>query len=386
MLLARRCVVLCGCASIDLSEMLNGIQVFAAGVFHITPISGQVHDTVVSVFRVYETMVLRDNESKRMYSSLLQNVIKGRSAACSLAHDRIFATLGMAADDALVALNQPDYEMSVEDVYARFLQTWVETYQSLDILMCSGVDSVIASWIPDWRIRTAECNIVNVCLRAKHVFIASARTEPQCLFPRRPLRPDCPRLLEVTGFEFDTIRAVEPEISNQELRERQPYMNTPRSWRLLNRRQMVTNSGANWGVDFWITHSLELSNLYQRLNAEEIADLEKSVHDWLASTTQDTWPSQQFKEVMRNSIDGIFFTTAGGKFGFVPYGYDLEPHDRLCVLLGASLPFIIRPGEKDDPNTPCRLIGPCYIRGVVDGQLMAGLEDGTYQRKVFRLE
>ena len=391
LVLAKVCAFVCGSKTLKADILLLGLQAFSVyilispGGVRFVANSRLGSDKLSNINNLGMAREAGLAQRAETYSSLLYHVQKGRGADSSLAQDRIFANLGMS-DEVLVTKNPPDYNMSVQDVYARFFQTWVETYQNLDIMMYSAVDGAISSWIPDWQTRTVEHAIVKACLRHMHTFRPGGSVAPQCVFPDRPLQMDRARLLAVAGFEFDTIKAVESGLSIEEHVSLYKHMHMPTSERLSGRKRMAANLGADWEVSFWLTHSLGIGSNGQRLNVREMADLETTVRNWLAGPSQDAWPDGRFGELVSPAVRARFFTTSSGRFGIYCGQKYMEQHDCICVLFGASLPLLIRPGDGDGQDSLGRLVGPCYIRGVMDGELMAGYEDGTYPRKIFKLE
>ncbi|KAK3681680.1 hypothetical protein B0T22DRAFT_472645 [Podospora appendiculata] len=86
--------------------------------------------------------------------------------------DRIYSLLGLATEKDRGMAGRPDYRSDVAVLYARFARSFVETYQSLDIVCVAralGDDVVeeeveellgeerigtrLASWVPDWSLR-----------------------------------------------------------------------------------------------------------------------------------------------------------------------------------------------------------------------------------------
>ncbi|KAK3331733.1 heterokaryon incompatibility protein-domain-containing protein [Cercophora scortea] len=83
--------------------------------------------------------------------------------------DRIYSLLGLATEKDQRMAGQPDYRSDAAVLYARFAKSFVETYQSLDIVCVAralGDDVVeeekevgdrigarLASWVPDWSLR-----------------------------------------------------------------------------------------------------------------------------------------------------------------------------------------------------------------------------------------
>lgn len=62
----------------------------------------------------------------------------------------------------------------------------------------------------------------------------------------------------------------------------------------------------------------------------------------------------------------VFFTTLGGMLGLSERA--VKPGDKVCVLAGANMPFIVRPG---DTNT-YTLVSECFVKGTMDGEATHG--------------
>lgn len=75
-----------------------------------------------------------------------------------------------------------------------------------------------------------------------------------------------------------------------------------------------------------------------------------------------------------------FFITSKGFFGIGPGA--LKEGDRVAVLLGSDVPFVIREADPDslDPTMPVphdtkfKLVGECYVHGLMQGQAVRGQE------------
>ena len=57
------------------------------------------------------------------------------------------------------------------------------------------------------------------------------------------------------------------------------------------------------------------------------------------------------------------FSTMGGYMALGPA--NVQPHDLMCVFVGGDVPFILRPYGDE-----YKLIGECYVHGVMDGEVM----------------
>jgi hypothetical protein len=82
-----------------------------------------------------------------------------------------------------------------------------------------------------------------------------------------------------------------------------------------------------------------------------------------------------------------FFISSKGYIGLAPLG--VEVSDRLCVLAGGRVPFIVRAVERIQTQTAspfvCRLIGDSYVHGLMDGEAMKMVDDGMLHVEEFEL-
>jgi hypothetical protein len=63
--------------------------------------------------------------------------------------------------------------------------------------------------------------------------------------------------------------------------------------------------------------------------------------------------------------------------GLVPNG--VIAGDEICILFGVYTPFVIRKLER----VSYRLIGECYVHGLMAGEAMDGLEETRVENVVF---
>jgi hypothetical protein len=65
--------------------------------------------------------------------------------------------------------------------------------------------------------------------------------------------------------------------------------------------------------------------------------------------------------------------TNSGRMGFVaPLA---EVGDLVCVVYGMQAPFVLRPKFDDElKDMTYKIVGECYIHGVMDGEVMTGGE------------
>jgi hypothetical protein len=67
-----------------------------------------------------------------------------------------------------------------------------------------------------------------------------------------------------------------------------------------------------------------------------------------------------------------FFVDEGGWMGLAPEA--AQEGDRICLLFGAQVPFVIREHANSDGNMTIekrwRLVGECYVHGIMDGEVV----------------
>jgi hypothetical protein len=73
-----------------------------------------------------------------------------------------------------------------------------------------------------------------------------------------------------------------------------------------------------------------------------------------------------------------FFMTEEGYMGIGPIG--ARPGDIVCVLLGADVPMILRPQGSD-----FAVLSPCYMYGIMHGQLVDDMRQGKRELETFAL-
>jgi hypothetical protein len=83
---------------------------------------------------------------------------------------------------------------------------------------------------------------------------------------------------------------------------------------------------------------------------------------------------EYWSEICAYCVGRSFVVTDRGLYALSPRL--TQPGDRCCILLGANVPFVIRPNRI---GTQFRLLGETYVHSFMDGQVAAYLEQGLLQ-------
>lgn len=93
--------------------------------------------------------------------------------------------------------------------------------------------------------------------------------------------------------------------------------------------------------------------------------------------TQCNIPAQRFKldiaTILGASLRRRLVTLSTGHFGAAPV--TIRPGDAIYVVLGCSIPIVLRPEGEDGYFN---VIGECYVDGLMNGEAMAGADQGEY--------
>jgi hypothetical protein len=313
--------------------------------------------------------------------------------------DRIFALLGIPSTDSgpnnEPPLLQPDYRMTVHDLYRKFARLILNRDKSLRILSAvqhgSQIDSSFPSWVPSWD--SVYC----------HGLAPSEPGPNHCAADGQPMEEietDNVNYLVLRGIQFDTIfkhttiissRSFEPH-KNQSLNVFAftqmieefwgDYLDKTRArslcWTLTAGKDwygMLVNNAESHMADFvayWSEFNVpKLSNDHQR--STYLRDYRKLVRE--VDGDHD-----RFLEAASNACVGRrLFVTENGTLGLGPGA--LQVGDRCCVLFGGIVPFVLR--LRNDGMYA--LVGECYIQNAMQGEVVQRWRDGIIDTDNFRI-
>jgi len=121
---------------------------------------------------------------------------------------------------------------------------------------------------------------------------------------------------------------------------------------------------------------------------------------WFASSSHDDLPFWNhdvecvWTAISPNIYDRVFITTKNGCIGFAPS--DSKKGDRIAVLAGGSVPYILVPTSESNSNAAGNesstsskdeftIRGDCYIHGIMDGEVVSVLEEANVKPRMIIL-
>jgi hypothetical protein len=287
--------------------------------------------------------------------------------------DAVYAVLHITGlEDAITV----DYLRPVERVYCDLAATLLRTGTDFRMLCRvsgarrggSGLD-LLPSWVPDPRY---------FALDAQMDFRASLFQASSTVSDMRLAVID-EHVLAAKAVCLDEVNCV-ASISRQAIKRLDlttPWHQDLRPIQAIAREWREYLSDLPWN-DFWRIVAMDLGDHMDRRMTEAgcqtlhyslgfAPDSASVVEEEGEEGHHDTSPyaALNLREIM---ISKRPCRTSLGRIGNVPSG--TQPGDKIFALAGSGLPLVLRPAENTiDGLSPCfRLIGPCYLHGVMDGE------------------
>ncbi|KAK8118392.1 uncharacterized protein PG998_003018 [Apiospora kogelbergensis] len=301
--------------------------------------------------------------------------------------DRLYATLGIAEETAglgrsgeggLHSLLEPDYEKPLLDVYRDATRYLIVKHGSLRVLchVDNGPTKTVPdwpSWVPDWRQAKVSSEIWNA--EETGARLAAAGDEPVVFGT-----VSHESRLSLGGREVDRVRSYGLKLESYGVGH-VTYMQerefVQAAWKLA----MRAAQGASGGEEGPRSKPDLLATFVEVLTAG--AKATSSMGDalgWLAKHLEDgaltnrirnlpRWDQKgdagRFHEVFVRFCTGRrFFVTDKGRIGIGPE--PMAEGDRVVVLFGSRVPFVLR-----DVGLRFKLVGECYVAGLMEGQAIA---------------
>lgn len=302
-------------------------------------------------------------------------------ANCLDDKDRVLGIRGLLAEDLDI---EPDYNLSISELYAHFAYRYMKCYDSIDLLYLSsdtdGKD--LPSWVPDLRRHARESprapsleewrtgalvddpktrkNFSLLTTVAQFFDAASQST--------RNLDHPNPSTLVVRGFEVSQIVGIaklgEQFSQNVLIEWGQLYENLQANGSIPPNKKLQVNAALE---TFWIGMSKDYNTVNQPFRRSDTQDLERYQMVWKLDIP-DYAKAGVTEAEMRTRLywlrvldkDTIFFVLADGRIGRA--AGNIRVGDNVFVVAGSKLPICLRKMEGQD-DEGYSYVGCAYVHG-----------------------
>jgi hypothetical protein len=294
--------------------------------------------------------------------------------------DLVFALLGIAKDAEELGI-RPNYAKSCEEVFTATTVTFLERGDLSILTLCQSPRRLdgLPSWVPDW-----SSSLKSTMQGVLRFFSASGNHEASPRIDRTRSNT-----LSLTGILFDVVHSVgniRPKIET--------YLENPSEgfqalshWHrdcAVEFTGMVFRLGhVNYGASenfpdaVWRTMIMDLEETNDGQYCRVRSPFRQAFDILLKSPIHGDWRTQydtatvslvdRYHTLVTERLEGRrSFMLQNGYIGLGPQ--NLQAGDLVAVLLGASVPFLLR----KDENGNFRVVGEAYVHGIMDGQCVAG--------------
>ena len=315
---------------------------------------------------------------------LLDLLLMSRGLGATDPRDKVYALLGLGKHDI-----NPDYSNSPEMVFTDFaLQTigvvtamqgrrkaaslemsshYREVRRAMILFSCAGRHNQkldLPSWVPDWTVNLSCRPLV---FGLAHRF--SAGGDKLGTFD---WQPDfglllCGRLLDSVQ-DIGTVQLDhQPNSSSAD-----PHDVIKEWWQEAKQMaftRIARSPGSTMNVDAFEALRRDLSICKHGYYVSMATTLQQGRRNSLldeVNFSDDAFHSATETLTLGPTRGRVFFTSATGFVGLAPYG--TREGDLIFVVLGADVPYVLRPLENDEGY---ELVGEAYVQGVMNGEALS---------------
>ena len=302
--------------------------------------------------------------------------------SCSDDLDRVYSLLGLTSTVSDFPI---DYQKTTAEVFIDFATSCIAREGPTPVFVtsaCGRNDGELPSWVPDWR---------GGFIPYIDVFSNTARYHAACpaafqgLASDRYLNFDKGKL-KIRALVVDALETSVPSYCRVSRSEscREPkqvgclYLKTFRQWMesLQNFQDSLVQVVC---CNVWWDHG--------RLRKIVPEDCEKVERHW--ATINDAGTNHmdipRGLDTMNLEVcvaNAQLFLTTSGRLGNARLG--VQTGDLVALFPGCSIPFIIRPVDDVAGQRAFKLVSPCYVHGIMNGEAVKGAMKAN--AKVYQLE
>ena len=322
---------------------------------------------------------------------------EGRSRKCTDSRDHVYGMIGLIAtiDGAAAALT-PHYSKTVAEVYSAATRYCLENTQEMGLNYLvthhrePGIQRESTTDIPDLPSWVPNLSTEVNCTFFVDGFYTAGGDRKS--WAEASMFENDDKWLTLNGFKLGSLGAT---------------MSVEKFSGLVDGLSRVVDSDAEQDFPFIrITYGTasktlsacrralcaDVASSYRRLNPALGAANELHLRRWdwcsenfegqfFGEDASSDWNSHEWIPRFCMLPDDAFFVFSTGRIG-MGRGSALVD-DILVVFPGISMPFLLRPRLD---SSRYQMIGPTFVHGIMDGEAMKGLEEGTYQMQSFVID
>jgi hypothetical protein len=342
------------------------------------------HDNM-SLFlnRLYILTIMDDIVKNGSARSVVYWIFSLASREATDPRDKVYGLLGLATGND-VGLVEADYSCSLWEVAYAVTVRFIERNQNLDILsyLVGKRSTQLPSFVPDWM-NQSEFKAYRMRLDSLSFYSASGNSVAE-------FKEVASGKLAGTGIMVDTILDhCFPEGTQEEF---------IKNCRLLfevcqSPGSLYRHTGEQREVAWWLTVCGEIGISFD--DAGATLRRERDLQDISAFQKWESWlktPPPLDKNLYTPDVFAVntafcnftygrcFISTKKGYIGWAPE--QCKKGDVVAVLAGGKVPYVLRPEASSNPSEESgdsrkyySVLGDAYIRGIMDGEVVAKLED-----------
>lgn len=327
----------------------------------------------------------KQRKSPHILTNLLETLANYRYFYATDPRDKIYALRGLATGLAVDEL-VPDYSLDFRGVYVQAAKYFILKQASFDCLgYCkfSLRDTNLPSWVPDWSNPSTSHPLAKY--ETKKIYDSEPRhlyqitAVPAAFFADHSRTPYIlnDQILVVSGFCVDVIHEVKP---CNLLEPTDTKTDSIMSWVLGKETDVYKPTGETIPKAFSQTLVADVAKNggFRGRGYSVSLDYWQSVSNFIEPPSDRKY---------RQEWGSLLFASSGRSILLSRHGYiglgddDSEPGDHICLFHGASVLYVLRP-----KGSSFQFISECYVHGLMDGEAVELLNNGTCKVREFVIE
>lgn len=317
--------------------------------------------------------------------------------------NQVYGILGLV-NERLTELISPNYKMSAAEIFADFAQAAIRSSGSLDVITSQGA-AMLEQTLPSWVPNLTESIAVSLEMTPKVPYEASKDSTAVVSFGDGELiaRGLLMDIIDGIGGSYGDTGAgdgvLQPNHANN------PYDGKAGARDAIWHTLLADRDPATEVASELYGHIMDLPWEDDEDDPEAESGAQAIFNDLRRMNSEFRVGGQEFKSYFPAKSSGTFTRP---KWGLDPFhriwtfaagrrlittekGYlgqarkDVQRGDLVCILLGCSVPVILRP-HTDGPISRCyRLVGEAYVHGAMNGEAMDWLDESKRRLEDIRI-